>query len=504
MDSETVDRSIVEFLFVQITSLLHREGVQNPAQLASLEELWRQSHIQAKYDRWWLECVLPLFVQYDLYDTEAQTPTNTARRLEREQVADAWQDLIRRSQADERFSAPLKLVDICLCAIQDILLGKTNAVDVLFPNGSLDLVHSLYEGTEQTNVLNRIVTGGLRNTLLELNAMMGSKDEICITEVGAGVGGTAAFLLPMISELHSRAEFNCRINYRFTDISNAFLTTAKKRFAEFDFVSYEVLDVTDGAACRDVAADIIVATNVLHATTDVRTTLNNLKAMLPLHGLLFILESVEITPLASVTFGLLDGWWAFTDVEHRLAGSPLLSMHSWLGCLHTCGFEAVVLPGKAAAYGHAVFAASSDGCIKDTLAGPRPTSNADASLDNVAQSGIDVSHDTAHPPVRAVMEKLTQLVANCLSWTRQTAIQQKRLPTMAWIRYWGCATSEKLIASFKLNVMPRNSMTIPISSLLLSMSAVSRTHGRCRAVILRLMGFPMVKMRSNQAASQSR
>ncbi|MFD2426628.1 hypothetical protein ACFSUI_24305 [Ralstonia solanacearum] len=74
-----------------------------------------------------------------------------------------------------------------------------------------------------------------------------------------------------------------------------------------------------------------------------RRTLAHAKAMLRGGGLLALNELTRKTVGATVTFGLLDGWWLYEDPQLRMPGSPLLAEESWTGLLWSEGFRQVGL-----------------------------------------------------------------------------------------------------------------------------------------------------------------
>ena len=76
--------------------------------------------------------------------------------------------------------------------------------------------------------------------------------------------------------------------------------------------------------------DILFATNVLHATRSMGTTLQQCKALLRKGGLLLANELSAKTDFLTLTFGLTDGWWLFDDAKLRIPGSPIISR-----CSHT-------------------------------------------------------------------------------------------------------------------------------------------------------------------------
>ena len=71
--------------------------------------------------------------------------------------------------------------------------------------------------------------------------------------------------------------------------------------------------------------DVLLATNVLHATRNMPNTLQNCKALLRKGGLLIANELSAKTEFLTLTFGLTDGWWLHDETGTRIPGSPLIS-----------------------------------------------------------------------------------------------------------------------------------------------------------------------------------
>ena len=93
-------------------------------------------------------------------------------------------------------------------------------------------------------------------------------------------------------------------------------------------------------------ADVVVGTNVLHATPNIRKTVTHCRQLLADGG--FILINEMFRPTASVvqiTFGMTDGWWLFAEVgdtERTGQDSPLLSWRQWEALLLEVGWERVM------------------------------------------------------------------------------------------------------------------------------------------------------------------
>ena len=71
--------------------------------------------------------------------------------------------------------------------------------------------------------------------------------------------------------------------------------------------------------------DVVCATNVLHATRDMAATLVGCKALLRPGGLLLANELTAKTTFLTLTFGLTEGWWLYSDPTRRIPGAPLLA-----------------------------------------------------------------------------------------------------------------------------------------------------------------------------------
>jgi len=56
--------------------------------------------------------------------------------------------------------------------------------------------------------------------------------------------------------------------------------------------------------------DLILASNVVHATVSLTQSLSHIHRLLKPGGVLGLMEIVKKAPLHNMTFGLLPGWWA--------------------------------------------------------------------------------------------------------------------------------------------------------------------------------------------------
>jgi hypothetical protein len=83
----------------------------------------------------------------------------------------------------------------------------------------------------------------------------------------------------------------------------------------------------------------VVATNVLHATRDIRETLANVRSLLAPRGLLLLCETTTELSWLDITVGLTDGWHRSEDDVRK--GRPLMAADGWEKLLAESGFEQV-------------------------------------------------------------------------------------------------------------------------------------------------------------------
>lgn len=219
------------------------------------------------------------------------------------------------------------LLDRCLDHLADVLAGTTDPLDVLFPGGSFELVAPVYQSNPIADHFNRISAQVVAN-----QQRLAGDRPLRVLEVGAGTGSTTRFVLEQLD--------SNRTSYHFTDLSYAFLNKARDSFAGYPFVEYEICDVERPPAAYAESFDVVVATNVLHATSDVPNTLRNVRGMLRQGGILVLSEITARQDYATLTFGLTDGWWHGDD-SYRIEHSPLLSGDRWRELMTEAGFGAV-------------------------------------------------------------------------------------------------------------------------------------------------------------------
>lgn len=238
-----------------------------------------------------------------------------------------------------RFSGHTHEAGLCAanCAeLPAILRGEKDAVQVLFAGAGADMLEQFYgDGLYSGHWMAAIAAAVEKaaSALPEGRALR-------ILEVGAGTGGLAAHVLPLLERGTHR--------YVFTDASTAFFPPAQQKLAAYPEVEYQVFDLDRDAEEQGFFGetfDFIVGTNVLHAAADLRVSLGRLHALLAPGGTLAFMDVAAPRLWTESVFGLTRGWWNFSDRDLR-ADSPLLPRTRWEELLREIGFaETLSLPG---------------------------------------------------------------------------------------------------------------------------------------------------------------
>ncbi|BBA33062.1 SA1_PKSA [Methylocaldum marinum] len=216
----------------------------------------------------------------------------------------------------------------CGSRLAEVLQGNYDPSSLLFPEGDLEPGASLFPETQELQLLYRLV----QRTLSEVLARMPIGEDLRILEIGAGTGSLTRCLLPGLPA--------GRTEYVFTDISTALIARARQQFFAHSFVDYRLLDIEQSPQAQGIAAgryQLVVAANVLHATSDLRSTLSHARSLLAPGGLLLLIEVTAPPAWLDLTFGLTDAWWRLTDTELR-PNCPFLPAESWQALLREIGF----------------------------------------------------------------------------------------------------------------------------------------------------------------------
>jgi acyl transferase domain-containing protein/NADPH:quinone reductase-like Zn-dependent oxidoreductase/NAD(P)-dependent dehydrogenase (short-subunit alcohol dehydrogenase family)/acyl carrier protein len=236
---------------------------------------------------------------------------------------------------------PGHLSEALLCAgncaeLGAILRGEKDAVQVLFSGAGQDLLEQFYGEGLYTSHWLAAITAAVQEAARQLPEGRGLQ----ILEIGAGTGGLASHILGLLERgLHS---------YTFTDVSAGFFPAATQKLAAFTEVEYKILDLEKPVTEQGFEAgtfDFVLGTNVLHTVKDVRAALRHIYDLLVPGGSLVFMDVASPQLWTETVFGLMSGWWRFTDRDLR-KHHPLLERAQWEAVMREVGFsETGSLPG---------------------------------------------------------------------------------------------------------------------------------------------------------------
>ncbi|NEQ84521.1 MAG: SDR family NAD(P)-dependent oxidoreductase, partial [Moorea sp. SIO2I5] len=233
-------------------------------------------------------------------------------------------------------AAELTLLNRCASQLAEVLLGKVDPLQLVFPEGDLTAAAELYQQSPGAKFMNALVVKTIEIALEKLPKLRGVR----VLEIGAGTGGTTRCILPHLNPAQTE--------YVFTDVGALFTTHARQKFQDYSFVKYQTLDIEINPSTQGFephSYDLIVGANVLHATADLHNTLRNVRNLLAPGGMLVLLEGTTRISWMDLIFGLLEGWWKFSDVDLR-PNYPLMSSSQWEQLLRHNGFPQVTTTGS--------------------------------------------------------------------------------------------------------------------------------------------------------------
>jgi acyl transferase domain-containing protein/non-ribosomal peptide synthetase component F/SAM-dependent methyltransferase/NAD(P)-dependent dehydrogenase (short-subunit alcohol dehydrogenase family)/acyl carrier protein len=207
----------------------------------------------------------------------------------------------------------------------DIITGRTEPLQVMMEN---DMLNRLYmEGCGflfLNNLLSQVVS-----------RLTHKHPRMDLLEIGAGTGGATRRLLDVIGHSYR--------SYTYTDISSGFFGKAADKFADHRAkMTFRVLDIERAPAEQgypEHAYDVVLASNVLHATMTLRETLVHTRSLLRPGGYLVLAEVTGQLLRFLLLMGALPGWWLGVD-DGRTSG-PGSTLLRWDEVLRETGFSGV-------------------------------------------------------------------------------------------------------------------------------------------------------------------
>jgi len=342
------------------------------------------------YDRWFDESIAVLLRNHRIRLEGGAYSLVDPAPVDLNAAWEAWERKKTAWMSDPNMHAQVVLVEATLKVLPQILTGHVRVTDVLFPDSSMDLVEGIYKNNTVSDFFNGVLAKSVI-AYIQQRTQLDPLSEIRILEIGAGTGGTSAMVLKALSGFNQHVH-----EYSYTDLSKAFLMHAEKEYGPHNpFLRYQLYNVELPAAEQNISDDsydLVIATNVLHATKNIRLTLRNAKAAMRANGLLLLNEISRNDTFTHLTFGLLEGWWLSEDSAIRIPGCPGLDSETWQSVLHAEGFRSVFFPVQDAIdLGQQIIIAESDGVVRKKQG---------SSAINTSAARVDSSQQSVQPSMQ--------------------------------------------------------------------------------------------------------
>ena len=216
----------------------------------------------------------------------------------------------------------------------DILTGKIDHLTVMMKD---DLLYQLYamENIQRCHT----------ELAYYLRLLQFKNPRMRILEIGAGTASMSIIALEALTgDPKSRRAGKEKLDkYVFTDISSGFFEKGKATLADWgELVEFKKLDIEKSVkeqGFEEGSYDLIIASNVLHATRTMSKTMQNVRSLLKPEGKLALVEITETNMFWHMTVGTLPGWWL--GAEDGRIDSPLLDLPKWENLLHETGFSGI-------------------------------------------------------------------------------------------------------------------------------------------------------------------
>lgn len=227
-------------------------------------------------------------------------------------------------------AAELQLLARVGRALPGILSGTSDPLSVMLEE---NLLIRAYEGGT--------FSGDYEAAVAYLQLLTFKNPRLRFLEIGAGTGGCTKQLLGGI--VNQNSDGLPIEKYTYTDISSGFFEEARRTFANWEsYMDFKTLDVEGDPLAQGFQSesyDVIVASNVLHATKRMDVTMENVRKLLRSGGRLILVENSPRGAVIGLIFGTLSGWWAHED-EFR-EDTALMYREQWDTILSRNGFSGI-------------------------------------------------------------------------------------------------------------------------------------------------------------------
>ncbi|KAI0817576.1 hypothetical protein GGR55DRAFT_673409 [Xylaria sp. FL0064] len=213
--------------------------------------------------------------------------------------------------------------------LPDIYSGRKTGIQVALQN---NLLLDNYE-------TGQVYREGNRRLASVVALYAHQKPDLRILEIGAGTGSATNEVLPALKGDSIWRQYT---EYRFTDTTPSFLASGEERFSRFGGMTFGTFDMERTGESQGYQQDwdLVIASNVIHATSDILATLGNVRNILKPGGKMILLELTQAQLSAGLVLGTFSDFWkADHDPSYPRYDGPFLSKSLWQTVLPVAGFS---------------------------------------------------------------------------------------------------------------------------------------------------------------------
>ena len=228
------------------------------------------------------------------------------------------------SQAPEVME--VKIAKLLHDNMADILYERRTGVDVIIGE---DMLTPLYQS-------GLLMTGIYPQLFHILDGLAHANPNLRILEIGGGTGGATRIAMKAFNGPNGIKAYR---DYTFTDISPGFLSSAREAMADFRDMTFSVFDAEVEPIDQgyEQSYDLVIACQVLHATSNMHNTLLNCRKLLKAGGRLVLVETNQNFIVPGVVVGTFTGYWA--GIPDGRVDAPFQGLDSWDSSLRKAGFS---------------------------------------------------------------------------------------------------------------------------------------------------------------------
>ncbi|KAL2272318.1 hypothetical protein FJTKL_06945 [Diaporthe vaccinii] len=261
--------------------------------------------------------------QIDLSKTLGATlPCQTAAWLSADEAME--NAVLSRAAAG---SSEGKMLVRILDSLGDVLTGAVEPWELMKRDGLLEEVYRSGLSEDKTPAVQ-----------CEFISLLSHKKPLRILEVGAGTGSATSKILKRLGKANVA-------KYTYTDISASFFQQAEVEFSDWSrcgVMDFKVFNAELDPASQGLdlgSYDVVVAFQVLHATSRMDDTIANCRKLLRPGGYLVATELTSKVARRSAVFGILPGWWL--GEEDGRTNGPEMFEGEWDCRLRRNGFDGI-------------------------------------------------------------------------------------------------------------------------------------------------------------------